>query len=734
MKLKYFLISGLALLIIVGIARAATTVYPINGGTGNTSYVKGDLLYSGQTINSTSPNGTLSILPIGNPNQVLTVSAGVPSWQNDTGITAQAGVAATEVTFFQSASVVSGSAKFFWDTTNKRLGIGTTSPQVDFHILASGSGTDEAYIESANTNPPVLQFYLRNNQNNLTSGTSVGFINFAGFFNGSYNPTAQEIVRIQGIYTGNGTDRTGDLVFQTGNAGSPQERFRITHLGTVGVGTATPRSFFTIRDGSAGIVSSSSFGVSSVKTLGVVASISGLSLTTGDLINLKTPASATFTGNILTANDSNAITLFAVKASGSVQTRNALNVALGGSSPVSYSRFGSLTTSHSNFISNANDVLISGDLQVKSSLAISGPASISGNLFVGNTALIANTLSLTSPNTQGILRLGDSNVVSVLTNSIDGDGAAQFKTGAGNPAPLQVGSVTLLQAGTGTPRLQLTSAAGVILANDLDIRWSATNATNGTMDTFIDRTYAGTLRIAGAAPYLGNLTFGTASGSYGTFLNALNVGLLTPNTTATVSYNRFGTSITGHANYITTSNDVLVSGDLEVRGTVSFGKVASISGKVFMPGLTAANTTDYVCYNTTTGELDNSNAACTISSRRFKTQIRALINSGLEEVLKMKPVSFRYKKGYNDNGAKVNVGFIAEDVAKIDKRLVEYDEQKLPYSFDYMNYTAVLTSGIQELYAKFQELVARVSGLEKRLDQQQRQIDTLQRQINQLKR
>ncbi|MEK7645570.1 MAG: hypothetical protein AAB374_00440, partial [Patescibacteria group bacterium] len=65
---------------------------------------------------------------------------------------------------------------------------------------------------------------------------------------------------------------------------------------------------------------------------------------------------------------------------------------------------------------------------------------------------------------------------------------------------------------------------------------------------------------------------GTASASYGLF-GALQIGGF-----SSASYNRFGTSTTGHANYISASNDLLVSGDFETRGTASFGGTASISG------------------------------------------------------------------------------------------------------------------------------------------------------------
>lgn len=50
--------------------------------------------------------------------------------------------------------------------------------------------------------------------------------------------------------------------------------------------------------------------------------------------------------------------------------------------------------------------------------------------------------------------------------------------------------------------------------------------------------------------------------------------------TATTSYSRFGTATTGHSNYISASNDLLISGDLEVDGSIS-AQFASVS-KLFV--------------------------------------------------------------------------------------------------------------------------------------------------------
>lgn len=71
----------------------------------------------------------------------------------------------------------------------------------------------------------------------------------------------------------------------------------------------------------------------------------------------------------------------------------------------------------------------------------------------------------------------------------------------------------------------------------------------------------------------------TASASYFLTGNTIQVGGF-----ASAAYNRFGTAATTHAGSITTSNDLLISGDLEVDasaafdGKAYFGSTASIAG------------------------------------------------------------------------------------------------------------------------------------------------------------
>jgi len=136
------------------VANGATTLLGTQGGTGQTSYSKGDFLYASQSFSLASPgNAKLAKLTIGNSGDVLTVKNGIPTWvASGSGagpVSAKSGVQATEVSFFSAPNVVSGSSSLWWDSTNKFLGVGTSSPT---HNLVVGSGTNN----NVNTNINLL--------------------------------------------------------------------------------------------------------------------------------------------------------------------------------------------------------------------------------------------------------------------------------------------------------------------------------------------------------------------------------------------------------------------------------------------------------------------------------------------------------------------------------------------------------------------------------------------------
>jgi len=86
------------------------------------------------------------------------------------------------------------------------------------------------------------------------------------------------------------------------------------------------------------------------------------------------------------------------------------------------------------------------------------------------------------------------------------------------------------------------------------------------------------------------------------------------------------------------------------------------------------------------------------SSKRFKTNIKKL-NSGLEIIDKLRPVSFK-RKGTKQE----DIGLIAEEVDKILPVIVKHNSENEAEGLDYSKLTVILINAVKELSAEVKEL------------------------------
>jgi len=155
--------------------------------------------------------------------------------------------AAGQVTFFSAASTVTGDNDFYWDNTNKRLGIGTTSPTRNLVVSGVGSSastyikilgdtSQEAILELhadndapgdrwriAASNSSKLQ--IRSNGSNVLSVTSSENVGI-----GTASPSAK--LHVEGSFISSGISQlgtTGANVLLTSSS-----------AGKVGIGTSSP--------------------------------------------------------------------------------------------------------------------------------------------------------------------------------------------------------------------------------------------------------------------------------------------------------------------------------------------------------------------------------------------------------------------------------------------------------------------------------------------------------------
>lgn len=132
------------------------------------------------------------------------------------------------------------------------------------------------------------------------------------------------------------------------------------------------------------------------------------------------------------------------------------------------------------------------------------------------------------------------------------------------------------------------------------------------------------------------------------------------------------------------------------------------TGNVRHTSLTAAAATkNSVCIDAATKEvMENAASSCLVSSARFKNDITPQ-GVSLPLLMQLKPSQF----AMNDTGEK-RLGLIAEDIMKIESRLVDLDTGKLPYSVRYQELVSVVIKGIQEQQDTITNLTKRIEQLE----------------------
>ena len=132
------------------------------------------------------------------------------------------------VTYFNGTSSVAGSANHFWDNTNNRLGIGTSSPSYTLDV--NGIGRNNGSIFTANStllNTDATISLHTNNYLYVTGNTSGGL-----WLTGGSSRNNNIALR----------DASNLITFDT--AGS--ERMRITSGGYLGIGTSSPKTLLDV--------------------------------------------------------------------------------------------------------------------------------------------------------------------------------------------------------------------------------------------------------------------------------------------------------------------------------------------------------------------------------------------------------------------------------------------------------------------------------------------------------
>jgi len=147
-------------------------------------------------------------------------------------------------------------------------------------------------------------------------------------------------------------------------------------------------------------------------------------------------------------------------------------------------------------------------------------------------------------------------------------------------------------------------------------------------------------------------------------------------------------------------------------GTTSPWRVFSVTGTVAMQSLTTQSGSGNVLCVLSGGEVvqdDSPATACSgLSTLKIKKDIFNLNpKESLNDILKMQSIEYRYKSEYSKDQS-LHLGFTAEDIDKIDKRLVEYDQNGKPSGLRYAEFVSKIINAMQEQQKEIDELKNKV--------------------------
>ncbi len=100
------------------------------------------------------------------------------------------------------------------------------------------------------------------------------------------------------------------------------------------------------------------------------------------------------------------------------------------------------------------------------------------------------------------------------------------------------------------------------------------------------------------------------------------------------------------------------------------------------------------------------------SSRRFKKDIHDMDDAS-GDLMRLRPVTFRYKRDFGTGGARLQYGLIAEEVADVYPELIVNDETGQPRTVEYQKLNVMLLNELQKQSRQIRVLTERLAHLER---------------------
>lgn len=302
--------------------------------------------------------------------------------------------------------------------------------------------------------------------------------------------------------------------------------------------------------------------------------------------------------------------------------------------------------------------------------SVDGSGNITGNTLITAISPGASQSAITVPNAPYSGGTGTTNFPLVYIN--DGAAPTNFSTagtefGINTPNGFSGNAIDIHNNG-GNSIFEVTGSTGAVIINNATGIFRAGGRTTSAWTT------SGQAFIESAATWIDSSSSGTIAAEYISLFGTPTLAFSNA-TTVTNAYNTYFQAPVAGTDATLTNKYALGADSINVTGAA-----------VNLTGIGVSTAADVLCYASSTGLVtyEPTGTTCTVSARRFKTDINYLSDAHmLNEILGMKPVSFRFKPGVDDNGGEVHYGLIAEDVARVAPELVAYEKDGQTHGVKY---------------------------------------------------
>jgi hypothetical protein len=323
---------------------------------------------------------------------------------------------------------------------------------------------------------------------------------------------------------------------------------------------------------------------------------------------------------------------------------------------------------------------------------------LNGNVGIGTVpGANANTIPSLDLRTQPFSQIGMAQTVDYLTFFASDTYGPAIYWDPTKDLRLGKGGNQLYGAFGFTEQMRIQSATGNV--------GIGTQTPGSTLDVAGNINFTGSIRYQGS-PLL-QVPGGLASANI-----ALGIGALSGNTTGTnniaIGSNAGSLVSSGNSNNIDIGNQ----GSASDSGVIRIGTAQS---ELFMAGVRGTTTLNN---NAIPVMIDSNGQLGTLSSsRRFKEDIQDMGDAS-RDLMRLRPVTFRYKQPFADGDKPIQYGLIAEEVAEVYPDLVAHSADGQIETVKYQVLDSMLLNEVQR-----QE--ANISRLEQKADEQRQKRESL---------